>query len=768
MTEELPRTSVPAGLFGVLQFELVPVTKLEFAAPDDATRSALEDPKELALTIPIKGKHLNFPNGTKCQLWWLVKKGTEVSNEGPLDATIAVDSDTGFHLTVNGAAPKLDLIRHKVVGKGALGYRVVPDFPHAVPAEFAPGDLTFDIPFGVEFQKPSPLLIGSKVVFKPHFSGIFDKAEVRLEIAENDEGEVSGAPSAASAGFSSWKGNSRDPYTWVIGFTDTSFSRFTFAETNELGDFEFVWRLTASSDGGRTFTTLVENKTDFVGVKKPRLEQFKLHYEDGLLEDEVVAQGKIANFAPGTHVQLDVALVGHDQIQHDPAPDWHKSAHSGQLADDGTFAIPLVTKWIGMRVAIPDPHKTFGILSFPASLVEQSATTHTLWPILTSLAADDAVHPGFKGNDVCFGPEAEWFCSEEVANLVKTPAQLLDDDLVKRVLYPGGTVDAATHEKLKAIVAGNATVKKGSCEKGVARALQRALVYLGYPTTSAGQYDIGDDFGAGANFGWALFLRERAQQHLTDEAGHPIGDKTLIFESANYQQTPAKVASFPVVPVDKLRFDDLLRHIDATRRSKAVYLADCVKAIANLDQIDARKYLNAAGVVQRFRTMVLDAAKYAGTKGVTIEPIWIASFILTETQGVPRPKYEHHELYRRYAGTVAGGLRSGETLVNIVECRFRATSFGLGQVMGFNYSASSVSDLYKMDEPGQVNMVADYLVGVAKTYGSVKVLLTKQDVASAQDPGLNKLVEAYNGGGYATHNYHGIFFANFKEVKKVW
>ncbi len=763
-------TSLPVGLLGTLSCELVPRTELTFGVPDPATTRALQSPNALTISVPIKGTCLNFPNRTKCQLSWLIKKGEIVTVEGPVQAELVLDSSTTFHLEVAGAAPTIDIIQHRLVGSGWLGFKVVPDFPHASPKEFPPTTLRFDIALGFDIEKPAGLCVGSKVVFRPRFARVFDDTEIRLDIEEREPGETAPKDVPDVAGAHDWAPRDRRAWTWPIGFTDTSFSRLALIESNHVGNYDFAWVLKASSDGGRTFVRLVENTTDFVGVRKPKLDAFKLDFRDGWLEDEVVARGHIAHLARGSHLEVDVALVHHDALGKASPPNWREQGRTVRLDDDGSFQAELVSRWIGSSVLVPDPHKVFAIVSVASDHLAIVPSGHTC-SIASFIDADEDVHAGFRGSDVVFGSEAEWFCSQEVGNLVKTPAQLIDDALVKRVFYCGGVVDEGAHAQLKEILAGKRTVQKGACDENVTKALERALIFLSYPTGSIGECGVSGGFGPGVNFGLALFLREWGKDQLVDKDGKALTDKELIFASKNNDESREKVAQFPVIVVDKPKFELLLKVIDHSRRTKQVYLGDAAKAVDNLDRIEKRQYLTAAEVVARFRGDIEASVKAAAEKGVTIKPTWLAAFILQETGGIPRPKYEHHNLYSYYTDPrKRGRVVEGESLVTFRECRLRSTSFGLGQLMGSNYHvtrASSAFDLYIADEARQVRMIADYLISV-KDQEDIEDALKNDGVTSSAERRLNALARAYNGSGYAKHSYHVHLLEKLKLAKAVW
>ncbi|MFW5758218.1 MAG: N-acetylmuramidase domain-containing protein, partial [Bacteroidota bacterium] len=298
-----------------------------------------------------------------------------------------------------------------------------------------------------------------------------------------------------------------------------------------------------------------------------------------------------------------------------------------------------------------------------------------------------------------------------------------------------------------------------------ATCIQRALIYLSYPTGIQGNYSIDGDFGAGTNKGLAHFLREWDMNELRDENGNMVGDDKLILP-ATYKTVKTVIPTFNTIPVKQKTIEILFRAVIKASEKKEIYLRDVEKAANNLDSIQNRSILSVNEIIDELRNEIKIAANYGKTKGFDIKPWWIAAFVKTETGGLPRPKFEHHWLYNYYSKKTNGGKINDKTLVNIRECRFNSTSFGLGQLMGANHTvtnlATSATELFYMSEEEQLKVMVDFLF----KYKDTCSVVLKADVEDASE--VEACVKTYNGPSYKTNDYHNLLYKYVKQAIKHW
>jgi hypothetical protein len=427
--------------------------------------------------------------------------------------------------------------------------------------------------------------------------------------------------------------------------------------------------------------------------------------------------------------------------------------------------------------------------------------------------------------DIAYGNRAWWICSTEVSRLRKTPAQLLEDATVKRVLYLNGQVDAAVHDKLKKILSGDLQVTRGEEDLRLVRTLKRALVYTGFPTFgvggvgATGSYKTSGGYDEHMSNGVALLLREWAPEDLLDDAGNPISEATLVFRSSyngnnGVPVTPDVLREFPTVPVRSRGLAGLLNAIQGLTQRREIYLGNPDAAIANLDLLDQGRYPSTQEIITRYKEGILKLLRESYSD-LNLNPIWVATVILNETHGLPVPKFEHH-LFRDYYLRLASGRSWGRSTAaerdqavqeyfddptkrlsaeGIKHARMLCTSYGLGQIMGFNVGDHQVKgrdgtletpthpqQLLMADEEDQVRMVLGHLIKPRRANGTrppsscncdeahtpaTPVAVLEQTVVNGPDQ-CRALACAFNGAQYATKGYHNKTFRNFQEVKGVW
>ncbi|QRK11821.1 hypothetical protein JQX13_18225 [Archangium violaceum] len=427
-------TRLSAGYRASVSLVLVPRTAITFHEMDSSAVSNLASPSELLIDIPIRGQGKNFkPGDVPCGLTWLVTSAGK-SASYPVDgAVMKVAQDGSFHVEVAGKTPVIDVVAHRLLGEGVVGFSLTPEFPHAETATFPPS-LRFNNTCAIRTKLPKPdeLLLGAIVTFSPDFGWTFKKAELELRVIEVDDGSTEIAAASPRSAFShrweagSWWSGDRD---WAIGFTDDTCEQLADVGEEEAGSYEFGWQLWGASRAGGPQTLLLEQR-EFLRIPKPKLEDFKVDH-DRTWEGTWEVSGKMTGVAPRAHLMLDVALVEPGAAAGSEPPDYRAAQVRLALQEDGSFeghlgerhwpwtADPLApaepTPPVPL-VAPPSGPQAFAILSLPAA-----ARDGKPGPMAAYLDFDEDKFSAFKGQALSWDPDADWVCSEEGVTLMQRP-----------------------------------------------------------------------------------------------------------------------------------------------------------------------------------------------------------------------------------------------------------------------------------------------------------------------------------------------------------
>lgn len=452
-TQETEATHVSAGYRDALTFDLVPRTSIRFDPPDPAAVQKLRSPGELFIEVPIKGKAVNFEPGVTldCELSWLVQQGTGAPRACPVGGAKLVIAQNGtFQVQVGGKAPVVDLVTHRLINAGLLGYSITPKFPHAEPAELAPV-IRFNNPCSLTVKKPegAAIKVGELVTFSPSFSTVLRKAQLELRVIELDEGSsevVSGAGLHAfthrwePTGF--WMFRPTGVVPWAIGFSDDTCEHFADVGDQEEGGYEYGWQLWGRSASDKPQTLLLEDK-DFLKLPKPQLEELKVEY-DRSWEGTWEVHGKITGVAPRAGLMLEVAVIeppasaaptqSTPLVVPRPVVPPALGAQPGaantstarrtpsvrvQLGADGIFEAHVGERhWsspVNPNVSFVAP-KGYAIVSLVATAQEGKPG-----PLSPYLDFDENTFSLFTADALTWDPAAEWICSEEATSLVTRP-----------------------------------------------------------------------------------------------------------------------------------------------------------------------------------------------------------------------------------------------------------------------------------------------------------------------------------------------------------
>jgi hypothetical protein len=176
------------------------------------------------------------------------------------------------------------------------------------------------------------------------------------------------------------------------------------------------------------------------------------------------------------------------------------------------------------------------------------------------------------------------------------------------------------------------------------------------------------------------------------------------------------------------------------------------EAITQLNLLHRRKLMTCQQILKKYGALAQKASdRLKEERDVVIHPIWILSLIRQETAGVVRPRFEQHILSPRV-------VKHPE--LDFSEIRYRSMSFGLGQVMGFNFEMidnDSAKGMFYSPMEQQVYNVGRFLSRARK---SLREVFQKTDPV---DKDFHAVGRFYNGPGYAKHHYHESLQRWFRE-----
>ncbi|MBK9014639.1 MAG: DUF3380 domain-containing protein [Saprospiraceae bacterium] len=322
----------------------------------------------------------------------------------------------------------------------------------------------------------------------------------------------------------------------------------------------------------------------------------------------------------------------------------------------------------------------------------------------------------------------------------------INDPQIQRILTHPDETDSGWRADLQRFEQNDLTLDRRTAAENSVKGLQRLLIFLGYSTSSSGSYLIDGDFGPGTN-------RAIAQFQFEHGLNANVQRDSLCYDCTF--KTASKLIS--AVPNERLNLPTLERMLAVARQNidtNQVACGDFEVAMFQLNALHKRRALSCREINQQYGAQAVEAAARLKTeKKLDIRPEWMLSIIRKETEGVVRPKFEQHILSKSNLKTPQADL---------TELRYRATSFGLGQVMGFNFEAvgaPSAKAMFCSPLVEQVQFVGRFL---AKGGSSVRAALSKTDPVEAD---FRAVAKFYNGPLYEENHYHeslAKWFAEFR------
>ncbi|HSP77059.1 MAG TPA: hypothetical protein VLQ93_00920 [Myxococcaceae bacterium] len=319
---QAPTLRVELGHTGTLNLVAAPITTLSL----DERPTPLTV-RELSTELAIEGRSTGFSEQrVPASLAWLVHYSPTGSDEFTLPGELHLSGGRFQFKTKKGRLPRLEVLAHRLFGKGTVGYRLTPQYPHAPSATRPPGSIHFDNPLSVELA-PGPVRshkMGTPLGFKLHRGPLIDELlqaghEVRLVIDEEDGGEGR-LPRNYKDLHLEWtwdKRSQKETLFWYTGCSADSTCdapRFDYPEASEAGVHEFSYRLfIAPPQGSPAWMKPVEalKAQPLVSVARPSLRSFSLALEPailGLQPPRLLARGELEGIDQEIDVSVDLTL----------------------------------------------------------------------------------------------------------------------------------------------------------------------------------------------------------------------------------------------------------------------------------------------------------------------------------------------------------------------------------------------------------------------------------------------------------------------------
>ncbi|MGB3345633.1 MAG: N-acetylmuramidase domain-containing protein [Aequorivita sp.] len=322
---------------------------------------------------------------------------------------------------------------------------------------------------------------------------------------------------------------------------------------------------------------------------------------------------------------------------------------------------------------------------------------------------------------------------------------LIHDPQIQQIINPPNA-SPYWESDLKRFENGDVSLDRHTAGENTIRAFQRLLIFLGYSTSSSGAFAIDGDFGRGTNRALAQFEYEHQLSKPNFSA------KSLTYE-CNWRSARANIAAIPDV---LLTLPTLVKMLEAAKDAiakKEINCGDFNEAIFQLNALYNRNSLDCRKINERYGASAEKASQnMKDLKGYIVQLEWILAIIRQESAGVVRPRFEQHKLSK---------FAKEEPQTDFAELRYRSMSFGLGQIMGFNYNsigAQSAKELYTAPLEKQITSIARFLT----IRSSVRNVVSKTN-PTAED--FKVVASYYNGSGYAGHYYDESLGRWFKEFR---
>ncbi len=326
---------------------------------------------------------------------------------------------------------------------------------------------------------------------------------------------------------------------------------------------------------------------------------------------------------------------------------------------------------------------------------------------------------------------------------------LINDPKIQQLLDFEQDTNIQWQDDLERFMAGDQSLDRTTAGKNAIRGLQRLLIFLGYSTSSDGSYLIDGDFGRGTNRGLGQFMLENGLEATG------LNRETLCYE-CRYDTARQLIVNVGEVRLTPPVLEAILVKTLEVANSGEVTCGNFDEAIFHLNRLHTRHFCDSELILEKYGEHAKSSvARIAREKGFAIEPKWVLSVISQESAGVVRPKFEQQWLSKLNKKSPDADLR---------ELRYQASSFGLGQVMGFNFKdvgAPSAYQMYTSPIEEQVYYIARF---IASKGSSLQRVIQK---TKPTDEDFRTFAYKYNGPKYASHQYDKSIGKKFEEFRKL-
>ncbi len=280
----------------------------------------------LETEIAIKGAATGFgTDKVEAVFAWIIDRGDGDVDEHTLAGTMQIAGDGKYELKVKGKPPVLSVFEQRLFGKGRVGYRLSPKYPHAPTALVHPPDskITFDNALRLKpsLVNVSGVEVGTSMTFALELGALCKKlldsgyqAALFWEEDDSDKGEA-----AARNDFSAsivWDVYTKDQKRpWLVGCAPGSTIRspkFSYPEAWEAGDaFEYSYSLAMQRPAARgPIQRFVTKGERLFSMAWPALTSFELECRllpipfAGVSVPRISAKGLVT----GLHKDLSVSM----------------------------------------------------------------------------------------------------------------------------------------------------------------------------------------------------------------------------------------------------------------------------------------------------------------------------------------------------------------------------------------------------------------------------------------------------------------------------
>ncbi len=319
---------------------------------------------------------------------------------------------------------------------------------------------------------------------------------------------------------------------------------------------------------------------------------------------------------------------------------------------------------------------------------------------------------------------------------------------IKKIITLPEENDDGWKSDVQKLINGDVTLDRKTAGENSIKALQRMLLFLGYSTSFRGAYMIDGDFGRGTNRGLAQFKFDHGLRINYDRS-------TLCYpcKSSNAHRL---ITIIPDVKLTIPTLKKLLETVETAIANRQIMCGSYRDAILHLNNTHRKSLMTCRKIYETYGQMAKDAViQLKSEYGFDMNIEWLLAIIKQETGGVIRPRFEQHLL---------SAYNKKFPDLELEEVRLRATSFGLGQILGVNYKmvgVASAKAMYFSAPKDQIVQIGRFLIKRSK---NTKQVVQKKRPLNAD---FRTIARYYNGPKYADHHYHEKLARWYREFENI-